>query len=91
MIVLAITVVIAILGTPGGDEYRRSHQLCYGPGQGNAEIMGALHGKYATPHMGIWVMVAVCAIIGSLGLIDGTVTLTGITLARTSGRSCFTR
>ena len=51
---------------------------------GQAGRLSALHGKYATPHVGIWIMVAVCAIIGSVGLINVTA-LTGTTLASNIG------
>jgi APA family basic amino acid/polyamine antiporter len=48
------------------------------------DVMGLLHGKYATPHVGIWIMVAVCAVIGSVGLVNVTA-LTGTTLASNIG------
>jgi hypothetical protein len=55
--------------------------------------MGLLHGKYATPYMGVWMMVAVSAIIGSIGVAghkifggdSNIVYLTGITLASNLG------
>jgi hypothetical protein len=47
--------------------------------------MGLLHGKYATPHVGVWIMVVVSALIGSIGVLGGTVTLTGVTLASNLG------
>jgi hypothetical protein len=48
------------------------------------DVMGLLHGQYATPHVGIWILVAVCAGIGSVGLIHVTA-LTGTTLASNIG------
>ena len=48
------------------------------------DVMGLLHGKYATPHVGIWILVAVCAVIGSVGLLNVTA-LTGVTLASNIG------
>ena len=48
------------------------------------ELLGALHGKYATPHMGVWVLVGVSAIIGAVGVLNVTA-LTGITLASNIG------
>jgi hypothetical protein len=47
--------------------------------------MGLLHEKYATPHMGVLIMVIVSAVIGSVGVLGGVVTLTGITLASNLG------
>jgi amino acid transporter len=49
------------------------------------DIMGLLHDKYATPHMGVLVMVIISAVIGSVGVLGGVVTLTGITLASNLG------
>jgi amino acid transporter len=49
------------------------------------EVMGLLHGKYATPHMGVWIMAGFCAIVGSIGVIGGGVTLTAVALASNLG------
>jgi basic amino acid/polyamine antiporter, APA family len=49
------------------------------------EIMGLLHGKYATPYAGVVIMVIVSAIIGSIGVAGGITALTGITLASNLG------
>jgi hypothetical protein len=48
------------------------------------DVMGVLHGQYATPYVGIWLMVAVSAVIGSIGLIN-VAALTGTTLASNIG------
>src|SRR6266542_389399 len=48
------------------------------------EILGLLHGKYATPHFGVWVLVAVSAIIGCVGVVSVS-NLTAITLASNTG------
>jgi amino acid transporter len=49
------------------------------------EVMGLLHGRYATPYMGIVIMVIVSAIIGSIGVAGGITYLTGMTLASNLG------
>jgi basic amino acid/polyamine antiporter, APA family len=49
------------------------------------EVMGLMHGKYATPYMGVVMMVIVSAIIGSIGVLGGAVTLTGVALASNLG------
>jgi amino acid transporter len=47
-------------------------------------VMGALHGKHATPHKGVWILVAVSAVLGAIGVVNVTA-LTGITLASNIG------
>src|SRR5439155_11077644 len=47
-------------------------------------ILNALHGRYATPHRAIWVLVAVSSVIGAIG-VQSVVGLTGITLASNFG------
>jgi len=47
-------------------------------------LLGLLHGKYATPHWAVGVMVVVSAIIGMVGTLS-VVALTGITLASNFG------
>jgi amino acid transporter len=86
MIILAISVAIAILGTTLA-AMNTAVRISFAMAQDKEmpEIMGLLHGKYATPHMGVWIMVAVSAIIGSIGIMGGVVTLTGITLASNLG------
>jgi basic amino acid/polyamine antiporter, APA family len=86
MMVLAISVAIAILGTTLA-AMNTGVRISFAMAQDNEmpEIMGLLHGKYATPRAGVWVMVVVSAIIGSVGVIGGAVTLTGVTLASNLG------
>jgi amino acid transporter len=86
MIVLAISVAIAILGTTLA-AMNTAVRISFAMAQDNEmpEIMGLLHGKYATPHMGLVAMVVVSAIIGAVGVVGGAVTLTGITLASNLG------
>jgi len=86
MIVLAISVAIAILGTTLA-AMNTAVRISFAMAQDAEmpEIMGLLHGKYATPHMGIVAMVVVSAIVAMVGVIGGAVTLTGITLASNLG------
>ncbi len=86
MIILAITVAIAILGTTLA-AMNTGVRISFAMAQDEEmpEVMGLLHGKYATPHMGVIMMVIVSAIIGSIGVLGGAVTLTGVTLASNLG------
>jgi amino acid transporter len=86
MIITAITVVIAIVGTTLA-AMNTGVRISFAMAQDKEmpELMGALHGKYATPHMGIVFMVIVSALIGSLGVIGGVVTLSAITYASNLG------
>jgi basic amino acid/polyamine antiporter, APA family len=85
MIVIAFTVAMAILGTTLA-AMNTAVRISFAMAQDNEmpELLGALHGKFATPHMGVWVLVVVSAIIGSIGLLNVTA-LTGITLASNIG------
>lgn len=85
MIVIAFTVALAILGTTLA-AMNTAVRVSFAMAQDNEmpELLGALHGKYATPHVGVWVLVAVSAIIGSIGILSVTA-LTGITLASNIG------
>jgi amino acid transporter len=86
MIVLAVSVAIAILGTTLA-AMNTAVRISFAMAQDQEmpEVMGLLHGKYATPYMGVVIMVVVSAIIGSLGVIGGAVTLTGVALASNLG------
>jgi amino acid transporter len=48
------------------------------------EPLGLLHGSYVTPHMAVYAMILVSAIIGVIGVIS-VVSLTGVTLASNFG------
>ncbi len=86
MIILAITVAIAILGTTLA-AMNTGVRISFAMAQDNEmpEIMGLLHGRFATPYAGVVIMVIVSAIIGALGVAGGAVALTGITLASNLG------
>src|SRR5258708_7036730 len=76
MVILAITVAIAILGTTLA-AMNTGVRISFAMAQDKEmpEVMGLLHGKYATPYMGVVVMDIFCAIVGSIGVIGGGVTL----------------
>ena len=85
MIIVAITVALAILGTTLAS-MNTGVRISFAMAQ-DKEMpgpVGALHGKYATPHVAVWIMVVVVAIIGSIGVLNVTA-LTGITLASNIG------
>ncbi len=84
-IVVAVTVALAILGTTLS-AMNTGVRITYAMAQ-DAEmpgLLGLLHGRYATPHFAVAVMVVVSAIIGMVGTLS-VVTLTGITLASNFG------
>jgi basic amino acid/polyamine antiporter, APA family len=85
MIVIAFTVALAILGTTLA-AMNTAVRVSFAMAQDKEmpELLGTLHGKYATPHMGVWMLVAVSAIIGSIGVLSVTA-LTGVTLASNIG------
>lgn len=86
MIILAVSVAIAILGTTLA-AMNTAVRVSFAMAQDEEmpEIMGLLPGKYATPYVGVIAMVIVSAVIGSLGVAGGAVTLTGVTLASNLG------
>lgn len=86
MIVLAASVAIAILGTTLA-AMNTGVRISFAMAQDKEmpEVMGLLHGKFATPYMGVVMMVIVSAIIGAIGVAGGVVALTGITLASNLG------
>jgi amino acid transporter len=85
MIIVAITVGIAVLGTTLAS-MNTAVRISFAMAQDKEMpgLLGALHGKHATPHIGVWVLVIVSAIIGSVGVLNITA-LTGITLASNIG------
>ncbi len=86
MLVIASTVAIAILGTTLA-AMNTGVRISFAMAQDAEmpEVMGLLHGKYATPYWGVVIMVVVSAVIGAIGVAGGVVALTGITLASNLG------
>jgi amino acid transporter len=85
MIVVALTVGLAVLGTTLA-AMNTAVRISFAMAQDREmpSVMGALHGKHATPHKGVWLLVGVSAILGSVGVCNVTA-LTGITLASNIG------
>jgi amino acid transporter len=85
MITMAVTVAMAILGTTLSclnTAVRVSYAMS--KDEEMPEILGAMHGKFATPHKAIWVLVIVSIGIALIG-VQSVVGLTGITLASNFG------
>jgi amino acid transporter len=85
MIIIAITVALAVVGTTLA-AINTAVRVSFAMAQDKEmpEMLGALHEKHASPHVGVWVLVAVSAILGSIGVLNVTA-LTGITLASNIG------
>lgn len=86
MLVIAATVAIAIVGTTLA-AMNTGVRISFAMAQ-DAEmpdIMGLLHDKYATPFMGVVIMIIVSGVIGTIGVLGGVIALTGITLASNLG------
>ncbi len=86
MLIIAVTVIIAIIGTTLA-AMNTAVRISFAMAQDKEmpELMGLLHGRFATPHMGIVAMVIVSALIGSVGVAGGIVALSGITYASNLG------
>ncbi len=85
MIIIAITVGLAVLGTTLA-AMNTAVRVSFAMAQDKEMpgLLGALHDKHATPHKGVWMLVAVSAVIGSVGVLNVTA-LTGVTLASNIG------
>jgi amino acid transporter len=85
MITLAVTVAIAIIGTTLSC-MNTAVRVSYAMSRDREmpEILGVLHGQFATPHRALWVLVVVSCVIGAIG-VQSVVGLTGITLASNFG------
>lgn len=85
MITIAITVALAILGTTLSC-LNTAVRVSYAMAQDDEmpEMLGVMHGTFATPHRAIWVLVAVSCVIAAIG-VQSVVGLTGIALASNFG------
>ena len=85
MIIIAITVALAVVGTTLA-AINTAVRVSFAMAQDKEmpEMLGALHERHASPHVGVWVLVVVSAILGSIGVLNVTA-LTGITLASNIG------
>jgi basic amino acid/polyamine antiporter, APA family len=84
-VVIALTVALAILGTTLS-AMNTGVRITYAMAQDTEmpELLGLLHGRFATPHVALWVLVAVSAVIGAVGTLS-VVSLTAVTLASNLG------
>lgn len=85
MMTIAVTVALAILGTTLSC-FNTAVRVSYAMAQDKEmpEILNAMHGRFATPHRAIWILAAVSALVGMIG-VPSVVGLTGITLASNFG------
>lgn len=86
MLVIAATVAIAIIGTTLA-AMNTGVRISFAMSQDSEmpDLMGLLHDEFATPYVGVIIMVIVSGIIGTIGVAGGVVALTGITLASNLG------
>jgi len=85
VLVMAFTVVLALIGTTLAC-LNTGVRITYAMSKDKElpSIFGLLHGRFATPQWGIWVLVAVSAAFGAYGVINVD-NLTQITLASNTG------
>jgi len=84
-LIMAVTVMLALIGTTLAC-LNTGVRVTYAMARDKEMpgILGLLHGKFATPHGGIWVLTGVSAVLGVIGA-KGVFTLTLITLASNTG------
>lgn len=85
VIIFAATVVLALIGTTLAC-LNTGVRITYAMGKEKEmpTLLGILHGRYDTPHYGIWILVAVSAALGAYGVVNVD-NLTQITLASNTG------
>jgi amino acid transporter len=85
LLIIAVTVAIAVFGTTLAC-MNTGVRLTYAMGRDEEvpAILGALHGRFATPHFGVWLMAAVSAVIGGFGVLSVT-NLTAVTFLSNIG------
>jgi amino acid transporter len=84
-VVFAVTVLLALIGTTLAS-LNAGVRITYSMARDKEvpSILGLLHGKFATPHAGIWILAAVSAAFGVYGVYSVD-TVTQITLASNFG------
>ncbi len=84
-LIMAATVLLALIGTTLAC-LNTGVRITYVMGRDKEMpgILGLLHGKYATPHGGIWILTALSAALGIYG-VHNVDNLTQITLASNTG------
>jgi amino acid transporter len=85
VLVMAFTVVLALIGTTLAC-LNTGVRITYAMSKDKElpSVFGLLHGRFATPQWGIWVLVIVSAVVGAYGVINVD-NLTQITLASNTG------
>jgi amino acid transporter len=86
-LIVAVTVLLALVGTTLAC-LNAGVRVTYAMSRDKEmpSVLGLLHGKYATPHSGIWVLVGVSALFGIYGVQPKQVdNITQITLASNTG------
>jgi len=85
MITMAVTVLIAIVGTTLS-AMNTAVRISNGMAEDRElpEFIGFMSGKFSTPHTAIWTLVIISSIIAAIG-VQSVVGLTGITLASNFG------
>jgi amino acid transporter len=85
LLIIALTVAIAVFGTTLAC-MNTGVRLTYAMGRDEEvpAILGLLHGRFATPHFGVWIMAAVSAVIGGFGVLS-VMNLTAITFLSNIG------
>lgn len=84
-LLMAFTVLLALVGTTLAC-LNSGVRITYAMSKDKEmpSILGLLHGKFATPHAGIWILAAVSAVFGIYG-VKSVDALTQITLASNTG------
>jgi basic amino acid/polyamine antiporter, APA family len=85
VLLFAATVVLALIGTTLAC-LNTGVRITYAMGKDKEmpTLLGILHGKYDTPHYGVWILVVISAILGAYGVLNVD-NLTQITLASNTG------
>ncbi len=85
VLIMAATVVLALIGTTLAC-LNTGVRITYSMGQDKEvpSALGILHGRFLTPHYGIWLLVLVSAAFGAYGVLNVD-NLTQITLASNTG------
>ena len=85
VLIMAATVVLALIGTTLAC-FNTGVRITYAMGKDKEmpTLLGLLHGKYDTPHYGIWILVGISAVLGAYGVLNID-NLTQITLASNTG------
>ena len=84
-LIMAVTVLLALIGTTLAC-LNTGVRITYVMGRDREMpgVLGLLHGKYATPHGGIWILTGLSALLGIYG-VHNVDNLTQITLASNTG------